>query len=660
MGGLHAWFHSTAPAELILSRELGRAPRRCARLGPVSGPISEEPRFAVEGTRGAELPPGVAQAIVQAAERAGIGVEIAVADRTESAPDLRGETASAGGARPQVLRPSFRPMTADDRHSHPGDGRTPVRIGVARARVSGADSLVRVQVPLTQRSIEERALLATEQRFLRLIEGARDGIVIIQVASRRVVYANRAAVRGAGYSSLEEFLAGPAREYVHPDDRDAFRAGLTGLLEGRQSSHSQELRLVRRDGGHIAQDTVTVLAEWDGERSMVTVGRDLSARRRFQAQLVQADRLAAAGTLAAGVAHEINNPLAYVLLNLQYLLRELPRVGSDRQRLEQLLARLREANHGARRVSTIVHDLRDFSEPEPQQLGPVDLRRVLGAALKIASSQLEGRARVLEEYEPVPPVHGSAARLEQVFLNLLINAGHALAPERAEQNQIRVGIRPEGGSKVVVEIADNGAGISSDLLGRVFDPFFTTKPAGMGTGLGLPICHSIVSGLGGVITADSQPGRGTVFRVTLPTSSRMVVPRAATPFPFAVPNAAKVRVLVVDDELPVAAMLSKLLADECQVRITTSGREALELMLGPDPFDVVLCDLLMPGMSGMDLHRQLAEQRPGLEDRFVFMTGGAFTPRAGEFLARIGNQRIEKPFDLNEVRRMVRKVGAHG
>jgi PAS domain S-box-containing protein len=578
----------------------------------------------------------VGQAILQAAERAGIGVEIGIPDE------------AAGRAETPGLRPAFQP----------DDGRTPVRIGVARARLAEGNAWVKVHFPLTQRSIEERALLATEQRFLRLIEVAQDGIAITEPSSDRIVYANPAAVRSAGYPSREEFLSVPASEHVHPDDRDSLRTGFAWLLDGRHGTHSQALRIVRRDGSCLAQDTVSVLADWDGVPSVVTIGRDLNARRQFQTQLVRADRLAAAGTLAAGVAHEINNPLAYVLLNLQYLLRELPRVGDDRQRLEQLLGRLREAHHGAQRVSTIVHDLRDFSAPEPQQLGPVDPRRVIAAALKMASSQLEGRTRVLEEYEPVPPVHGNATRLEQVFLNLFINAAQALAPEHAEHNQIRVTLRSKGETEVVAEIADNGAGIAADLLGRVFDPFFTTKPIGLGTGLGLPICHSIISGLGGTITADSQVGRGTIFRVTLPTSSRLAQPRMATPFPFAAPNAARVRVLVVDDELPVAAMLSKLLAVECQVRITTSGREALELMLGPEPFDVVLCDLLMPGMSGMDLHRQLAELRPGLEERFVFMTGGAFTPRAGEFLARVGNQRIEKPFDLNQVRRMVRKLGA--
>jgi PAS domain S-box-containing protein len=512
--------------------------------------------------------------------------------------------------------------------------------------------------PLTEQRYAERALISSERRFLRLIEAAPDAIVIVQAAEAgrlRFVYANRAVLRDCGYASLEEYLRLPASQHVHADDRRRVEAGIRSLLARNQATYAMEVRLQHRDGSFVSMDTVCMPADWDGVPSVLAIARDLSDRRRLQAQLVQADRLAAAGTLAAGVAHEINNPLAYMLLNLQYLIRELPRVGDDPRRLDQLLGRLREAHHGAERVSTIVRDLRDFSAQEQQQLGPVNLKRVVEAALKVAGSQLEGRARVIEEYDAVPPVQGNAARLEQVFLNLLVNAAQALSPERVDRNEVRVSLRARG-SQVVAEIADNGAGISSELLDRVFDPFFTTKPAGVGTGLGLPICHSIVSSLGGEITAESEIGRGTIFRITLPTCARMIPSRAATPFPFAAPAAPRVRVLVVDDELPVASMLSKLLADEHEVRITTSGREALEL-LQTDPFDVVLCDLLMPGMSGMDLHRQLAERSPGLENRIVFMTGGAFTPRAGEFLATVGNPRIEKPFDLNEVRRLVRKMG---
>jgi CheY-like chemotaxis protein/anti-sigma regulatory factor (Ser/Thr protein kinase) len=287
----------------------------------------------------------------------------------------------------------------------------------------------------------------------------------------------------------------------------------------------------------------------------------------------------------------------------------------------------------------------------------VNLQRVLRTALRVASSHIDGRAQVIEQYEDVPPVEGSAARLEQVFLNLFVNAAQALPPETALTNQIRVSLRAIGEKRVTVEVHDNGFGIPPELIDRVFDPFFTTKPTGVGTGLGLPICQSIVKSLGGEIGVESSPGEGTVFRVTLPAQPRATKLLTPTPMPAPV-EPGRARVLVVDDELALASMLQRVLEDEHEVHVRTTAHEALELLTSGEEFDVVLCDLLMPAMSGMDLYRELKRYRPGLEDRMVFMTGGAFTPRAAEFLGLVSNRRIEKPFDLSQVRRLVRELAS--
>jgi CheY-like chemotaxis protein len=239
----------------------------------------------------------------------------------------------------------------------------------------------------------------------------------------------------------------------------------------------------------------------------------------------------------------------------------------------------------------------------------------------------------------------------------------ALPQGQPELNQIRVVAYADSTGRVTVEVSDTGVGIPAELIGRVFDPFFTTKPAGLGTGLGLPICHNIVTSLGGEITVESELGRGTVFRVSLQAARTAPLSEKITPPPFAAVSEAgapRGKILVVDDELPVAAMLSRVLADEHDVQVRTSGEEALELLLGPETFDVVICDLLMPGMSGMELYAQLAAQRPTLEQRVVFMTGGAFTPRAAEFLSRVPNARIEKPFNLHKVRLLVRELVPRG
>ncbi|WP_263452279.1 sensor histidine kinase [Hyalangium gracile] len=236
-----------------------------------------------------------------------------------------------------------------------------------------------------------------------------------------------------------------------------------------------------------------------------------------QAQLFFADRLASIGQLAAGVGHEINNPLSYVLSNLHYLQKELTRhqASFPEDARAELMEVVGEARDGAERVRLIVKDLKELARPTEERTGPVDLREVVGTAAKLVARELAPRARLVEDCADVPPVRGNATRLGQVFLNLLINAAHAIAMGRPEENEIRVVARVSAPGRVTVEVSDTGCGIPAENLGRIFDPFFTTKEAGEGTGLGLSVCHSIVTSLGGELHVESEVGKGTTFRITL-------------------------------------------------------------------------------------------------------------------------------------------------
>jgi two-component system, NtrC family, sensor kinase len=240
-----------------------------------------------------------------------------------------------------------------------------------------------------------------------------------------------------------------------------------------------------------------------------------------QARLMVADRLATMGRTAAGVGHEINNPISYVLANLSYLLEELkrPREGLSAKEQQELLEAAAEAWEGAERVRFIAQDLKMLSRAEETTGSPVQLSAVVRSSVRMAAHELRGRARVVEDCADVPPVQGNAARLGQVFLNLIINAAHALAPGRAEENEIRVTARLGEPGRVTVDVSDTGSGIAPELLERIFEPFFTTKPEGEGTGLGLAVCRSVVTSMGGDITVESQMGRGTTFRITLPAFS---------------------------------------------------------------------------------------------------------------------------------------------
>ena len=257
--------------------------------------------------------------------------------------------------------------------------------------------------------------------------------------------------------------------------------------------------------------------------------QSLQQLQEAQSQLLLADRLATVGRLAAGVGHEINNPLAYILSNLRYLQEELRRTQgtASEEEWREMLSAVTEACEGAERVQFIVQDLKLFIRPDDAAVGPVELGAVVRGAAKMAAHEIRPRARLVEDCADVPPVRGNGARLSQVLLNLLINAAHAIEPGRVEHNEIRVVARQSAPGHVTLAVSDTGCGIPPENLSRIFEPFFTTKPVGVGTGLGLPVCQGIITALGGELTVESQPGQGTTFRITLPIAGESQAPGKA-------------------------------------------------------------------------------------------------------------------------------------
>ncbi|HET7825157.1 MAG TPA: ATP-binding protein [Anaeromyxobacter sp.] len=380
---------------------------------------------------------------------------------------------------------------------------------------------------------------------------------------------------------------------------------------------------------------------------------NVSEKEHLEARLVVADRMASLGTLAAGVAHEINNPLAFILSNLEFALGELHEPDAD----PELRRALQDALDGAVRVRDIVRHLRTFSRRDDDRRVILDLRPVLQSAVAVATNELRHRAELQVELGDVPPVLASEHRLGQVFLNLLVNAMQAIPDGRPAANRVRVRTATAPDGRAVVEVSDTGAGIPADALPRICDPFFTTKPVGVGTGLGLSVCHGIVAQLGGEIAVESAPGVGTTFRVFLPPASderRHAPARTAPTRPAPEPSPdRRGRVLVVDDEPLVGRAIARLLSPPHEVVTRASARDAAELLREDPRFDVVLCDLMMPGMTGMDLHASLQESAPDVAARMVFLTGGAFTEAARAFLDRVPNACLAKPVDKGSLRDVV-------
>ena len=405
---------------------------------------------------------------------------------------------------------------------------------------------------------------------------------------------------------------------------------------------------------------------------MVLYIRDATDEREREIGRLQSEKMASIGMLAAGVAHEINNPAAFVLANIEALtghmrliedkLRDLPNADAAHAALSNLLfeasAVLQESKEGMARIQRIVRDLGSFSHADEDVNVPISVNTAVESALTMLRNELKYRARVEQDLRASRPVLASAPRLGQVFLNLISNAVQALEEANVKRNLVRVRSFDDG-EYVVVEVSDNGPGIAPEAAPRIFESFFTTKPRGMGTGLGLPISLGIVRSLGGEIIVDNRPGEGATFRVRIPAT--VAAPASRTPVPDTTPSRfARRRILAVDDEALLLKAYRRMLCDAHELTTALGGPEALKVLENDARFDVVLCDLQMPEMSGMELHAAVMERDPALANRFVFVTGGAFSGDARRFLEEAVPAVIQKPFNVDDLLRLVDTIGSGG
>jgi PAS domain S-box-containing protein len=488
----------------------------------------------------------------------------------------------------------------------------------------------------------------------------------------RFVHVNPAWTNTLGWTS-DELQSTPSIALVHPDDR-------ASTLAGRARLHSGDVLGALRNR-YLCKDGTYRWFEWrsvaESERNLVyAAARDITdqvvaeerlreanaQQEKLKAQLLIADRMASLGILAAGSAHEINNPLVSVTTNLLMMLEELGTLGAivPADRLAELTRMASEARAGAEKIGNIVRGLKTFSRVSEERLTVVEVTQVIDVAITLARNEIEHRAHLVLDYGTTPKILADDARLGQVLLNLLVNAVQAIPEGASATNEIRIVTSTDGEGRAIIEVRDTGTGIPPDIVERIFDPFFTTKPIGIGTGLGLSICHNIITGIGGRISVASERERGTTFRIELPAAAM----RAEISRPAAVETPANARgsVLVVDDDPTIATVLRRVLKDH-DVTITSGAKQALAVLETGERFDVILSDLMMPEMSGMELHAEITSCFPEEAERMVFMSGGVFTAGANSFLDAVPNLRLEKPFDPRTLRAIVQrfiKCGSRG
>ena len=583
---------------------------------------------------------------------------------------LRGETDGIETA--DVLRQCFRvPVVYLTAHA---DDETLQR--AARTRPYGylvkpfqaAEVKSTIEIALHRHAVDTK--LAERERWLSTTVQAISDAVIACDADERVRFMNPAAEKLTGWTQeeaigrdLEEVFQLVSRQTGERIDNPV-KTALSARQDGSNVRSIAANGMLKERHGKNERPVDNAVARRvvrEGDvQGAVLVFRDATERSRLAERAEVAERLGSLGTMAASVAHEINNPLTFNLSNIGFALHELRearRVARDARAIERLdltIEALSDAQQGAERISRIVGDLRELSQSTTQPPESIDVVGCVRQAIKLTSNQLSLAARLVEDLCDAPQCLGNEVRLSQVVVNLLVNAAQSLTG-RPDDNEIRVATRTSADGRAVIEVHDTGSGIPPEILDRVFDPFFTTKHLIEGTGLGLAISRGIVKSLGGELTVESRVGEGSCFRVLLPPhggdggsprSEREVAP---------VPRK-RARILLIDDEPLLRKAIHWMLEDDHEVTVVESAEKALSILEGRRDFDLLLCDLMMPRVGGMDLYEELLRKHPDMAARTVFMTGGAFQPRVAEFVMKMRDRCLQKPFSRERVLAFVEQM----
>ncbi len=497
----------------------------------------------------------------------------------------------------------------------------------------------------------EHALLESEERYRLLVDNLPDGVLLH--GARNILFINPAGRRILGIGANEQVDQYHYRDFLREDQKAAALARMAAVIERGEDAPLVERPIRTRDGRNIYVQIAAVPFRRGREILALGVFRDLTDSKQAQAQierqreaLHQNEKMSALGSLLAGVAHELNNPLSIVVAQA-VLLEETNRDG-------KIIKRAKDIRSAAERCARIVKTFLSMARQQTPEQGTVDINILVDNALELMGYTLRtaGVEIVEKRGEDLPFVWGDADQLHQVVANLLVNAQQAMMDSPEPRRLTITSDFDAAAGMVTLTVDDTGAGVPEEIRPRIFDPFFTTKPTGVGTGIGLSVCHGVVESHHGSINVTDSPDGGARFVVQLPPAGATMTP-PAEPETAAAARIRARRVLVVEDELEIAESLGEILGlDGHKVDLADNGKTALKKIAKTD-YDLILMDLRMPKMDGPTLYRELEKNHPHLCSRVAVVTGDTLEAAASDFLKQTGLRWIEKPFVPADVSKAV-------
>ena len=473
--------------------------------------------------------------------------------------------------------------------------------------------------------------------------------VIVTDADGVVVGFNPAAEDLTGWPA-EDALGQPVGDVVvvrdDPDQAEVISP--VELCRQAEAPVAGELGWMDRREGVASPIGYRCVPLHEGEEllGVLAVFLDRSERERSQELLARADRLASMGTMAASIAHEINNPLTYVMGNVEVVLAEPDELPSP------VVEALRDVQVGARAIERIVGDLKLLSAPDQQLQHPIDVKVVVQRSLRMVARQVRARGRLEAALSPTLPVLADSVTLGQVVINLVINAAQALRDAYDEDQVVRITTGHDGLYSIIT-VEDNGCGIPEEIRDQIFDPFFTTKPLGEGSGLGLAVSHQIIRECGGLLRVESAPGVGTKMIVMLPAHTDVPGDDPHPTIAGGDRSSPRRRVMVIDDDPLVRRALRSMLGRVHEVEALPTVDLALSKVEHGLGYDAILCDLMMSPLSGLAFLDALPAIAPDLVSRTAFVTGGVMSGSVREQVLRSGRPVAYKPFSVHEILTLV-------